>query len=244
MSEIKQVFAFEVDGVVKMFDTRADAEMFIRKPKIMAALAALTENVQLQQLLFDQNELITQAFSTDPVRRVTKKEKEALKEAIDAIVESKDKAYKFIAENADAVLASFKWPTVKKTTPEEAILCARNTLSKEIEEEAVVTWIVANRDKVLAAFEAGVEKKQVSQKAVDGLTVYRLSKAIEKLGVVGLDAEGIELAVNTAIANKNELFVAEDGTAKFDIAAYLQEAIGKILVVPVAEDSEDDESAE
>ena len=118
MSEIKQ--RFEVDGM--FFDSKAEALEFIRVPKIKAALAPLTDNnAELMEWLIANQDEVTNAFNVGTIRRVSKKERAHLEAALKKLAEEHagQKEYQFLIENSEAVLASFKWPTERRLSPEE-----------------------------------------------------------------------------------------------------------------------------
>lgn len=179
MSELKQVFTTS-DG--KFFDTKAEALAHMRRPKILAALVVVTGgNKELAEWLLEQQESVESAFETGTIRRVTKSEAKKLEKALEALAEVKGiPALAFLQDNADAVKESFRWPSVKRMNDEEKAVAARNTLMAVADDEEVVSWILGHKDQILAAYEAGVEKRQVSPKAQEALAEYRAKKAAEK----------------------------------------------------------------
>jgi hypothetical protein len=62
----------------------------------------------------------------------------------------------------------------------EKAVAARNSLIALTNNEELTDWILANKDALLLAFEAGVEKRVISPKAAEGLAAYRAKKAAEK----------------------------------------------------------------
>lgn len=177
--EIRQVFTTP-DG--KTFESKADALNYLRRPKIQEALNVVTgKNAELSTWLLENQEVVEMAFETGTIRRVSKADSKALQKALDAIVESGNKAFAFVADNADAVLESFRWPSVKRMSEEEKTVAAVNTLTMHSEgNEKLAKWVVTNKDAILAAYEAGVEKRQVNPKAAEALAAYRAAKAAEK----------------------------------------------------------------
>jgi hypothetical protein len=86
-----------------------------------------------------------------------------------------------VVDNSEAVLDSFRWPSVKRMTDDEKAVAARNSLTALSEgNEDLANWIVANKDAVLEAFKAGIEKREVSPKASEALAAYRAKMAAEK----------------------------------------------------------------
>lgn len=184
-SLLKQVFTTP-DG--KNFDTKQEAMAYLRRPDIIAALLSI-EGVQqkLADWLVEHQESVEMAFETGAIRRVSKAEAKKLKEAMAHVAEvlKDDKKAAFVVENVDAILDSFRWPSVKRMTEEEKATAARNSLVVVSEgNEDLANWIVANKDAVLAAFQAGVEKRAVNPKASEALAAYRAKMAAEKAAKV------------------------------------------------------------
>jgi hypothetical protein len=177
--ELKQVFETS-DG--RTFDTRAEALNYLRRPKIEEALKKITSgNKDLAQWLLDNQETVEMAFETGTIRRVTKSEHKKLVKALEALKEyANDTKLGFIVENSDAIAASFRWPSVKRMTDEEKVAEARKTLVDESGREDLADWVMANKDEVLAAYEAGIEKRQINSKAVEALAAYREKMAKQK----------------------------------------------------------------
>lgn len=182
--EIAQVFS--VNGI--NFATKAEAQDYLRRPLITAALSKLTGkgNESLVDWLIENQEVVETAFESGTVKRVTKSETAKLTKALDAIVESGDKAFAFVIDNVDAIKDSFRWPSVKRMTDEEKALAAHNTLTAAAGNEELAEWIIKNKDAVIEAFKAGITKREVSPKASEALAKYRAEKAAEK---AALEAE-------------------------------------------------------
>jgi hypothetical protein len=182
MEQLRQVFTTP-DG--KTFDTKAEALDYLRKPKIKTALTAVTgNNAELTEWLMANQEKVEIAFETGTIRRVTKTEHNKLSKALEALKEiTGNPKISYLQENAGAILDSFRWPSVKRMDEQEKATAARNTLVAASDgNEKLAEWILANRDSVLAAYEAGVEKRQINPKAQEALAAYRLKKAAEKAG--------------------------------------------------------------
>ncbi len=187
----------------KQFDTKSEAMDYMRRPKILAALNKL-EGVtgELANWLLEHREQVEMAFETGTIRRVSKSEAKKLKDALEHVktVLAADKKAAFVVENADAIIDSFRWPSVKRMDEAEKATAARNTLVAASEgNESLADWIVANKAAILEAYEAGVEKRQVNPKAQEALAAYRAEKAKEK---EILDTQGQE-ALDKYIAEKN-----------------------------------------
>lgn len=180
MSDIKPVFVTP-DG--KQFDNRADATTYLRRPKIQAALKAISGCTDdLVNWLVENQESVEVAFDAGTIRRVTKSDGNKLTKALEALKEIEDNPkISFLQEHADAIKDSFRWPSVKRMTPEEKTLAARNTLLNDTEgNNELVEWILANQEAVVAAYGAGIEKREVSPKATAALEAYRQKRAAEK----------------------------------------------------------------
>jgi dsDNA-binding SOS-regulon protein len=196
---LKQVFKTPCGA---QFDTKAEALDFLRKPKVMGALVALTAgNEELADFLFEQREGLAAAFETGIIRRVSKSEYNKLDKALEALAKIEDMpALKFLQEHAVVVRESFRWPTVKRLSPEEKAEAAKAQIITLTEGNAeLADWIVENKDGLLEAFEAGKEKRQVSDKAQTALAEYRAKKAAEKAAAEaakaaaeGTDTDGSE----------------------------------------------------
>jgi len=177
MTELKQVFM--IDG--KAFETRKEAMDYLRLPKITEALLKVTSgNKDLTEWLVAHQEAVETAFDTGTIRRVTKSEQKKLDKALDALKEVGDSRLAFLVENAEAISDSFRWPSVKRMDDAEKATAARNSLVAIAEREDVADWILANKEAVLAAYEAGVEKRAVSPKATEALAAYRAKMAADK----------------------------------------------------------------
>jgi len=179
-SEIRQ--KFEVNG--QFFDSKAEAQDFLRTPKIQTALLAVTAGkTELTEWLLENRETVEMSFEVGKIRRVTKGEKKKLEKALEALVEhfSHEPKIAFLVDNVDAIKDSFGWPGVKRMSDEEKAALARNTLVAATEgREDVAEWIIANKEAILAAYAAGIEKREVSPAATEGLAAYRAKKAAEK----------------------------------------------------------------
>ena len=216
---LKQVFTTPCGA---QFDTKAEALDFLRKPKVMGALVALTAgNEELADFLFEQREGLAAAFETGIIRRVSKSEYNKLDKALEALAKIEDMpALKFLQENAVAVRESFRWPTVKRLSPEEKAEAAKAQIITLTEGNAeLADWIVENKDGLLEAFEAGKEKRQVSDKAQTALAEYRARKAAEKAAAEATkaEAEGADTDGSEAVDGDNADDTAEaEGTEAVD----------------------------
>lgn len=194
--EFKKAIIVETPEGDKYFNTVAEAKEFMRAPKIKEALMELTEsNTELSDWLLENREVVERAFETGTIRRVTKKEKGLLSDGTDALPLLVDaaksvltgdnakllKGFMFLVENRETSRDSFRYPTVQRMSEEEKTFAARNTILAEDENnEELADWVLANRDGILTAYEAGVEKRPVNQKATDALAAYHAKRAADK----------------------------------------------------------------
>ena len=181
MSDIRQAFITE-DG--KYFETKKEAQDYLRRPKIEAELNKLTgKNEELTSWLLDNREAVEMAFEVGQIRRVSKSERKKLENALKHIAESmkNDNKVAFLIEHSDTVLKSFRWPTVQRMSDEEKLIATKNTLLKASENNTeLADWVIANKNAVLEAYNAGVVKPPVNQKAQEALAAWRAQKAAEK----------------------------------------------------------------
>lgn len=201
LDQIKQVFT--LPGVDRTFESKAEAADYLRRPKVLEALNKLTEgNAELNTWLFDNRESVEMAFETGTIKRVTKQEAKKLGEALDYIANTLagDKKAAFVVENVAAIKDSFRWPTVKRMTDEEKATAARNSLVATTGgQEDLAVWILANKEGILEAFQAGVVKRAMPQSTLDNLAAWRAKQAAEKAakeagGEPAESAEGEEAA--------------------------------------------------
>jgi hypothetical protein len=190
MSQIQQ--AFVIDG--KIFASKAEAQAFIRRPLILKAFLDLTNNNQeLSGWLVENQEVVEAAFETGTIRRVTKSDYAKLDKALAELTSG------FLFDNLEAVRESFRWPTVKRMSPEEKTTEATSIIFKASENAELAGWVVENQKAVLEGYKAGVEKREVSEKAVAGLAKWRAEKAeMEAATAEGPDAVEALLAKRAA----------------------------------------------
>jgi len=136
-------------------------------------MAITDKNVELSDWLVEHRELVTDAFSTGTIRRVTKAEKKKLHAALEAIVAADNKDFAFIADNHEAMEETFRWPTVKRMDEHEKMQAAQTTIQEASNNPDLAAWSVENKEGILKAFEAGKVKRTVSPKAQEALAKYR-----------------------------------------------------------------------
>jgi len=183
--EIMQTFRTP-DG--KFFDTKAEAQAHIRRPKVLAALLKLTDGKEdLANWLIENQEPVEVSFEVGTIRRVTKAERKKLEKAIEELkTQTGNPKLAFLVEHADVIGEVFRWPTVKRMTDAEKATVAKNTLMAASGNNAELSdWVIANKDGILAAYDAGIEKREVNPKAQEALAAYRAKKAQEKLDAAG-----------------------------------------------------------
>jgi dsDNA-binding SOS-regulon protein len=166
----------------QQFDTRREAQDYLRRPKIEAALNGfIDDNADLVKWLIENQETVTDAFQAGTIRRVSKSERNKLEKALDHVKSLNDPKLAFLKDNADAIAETFRWPTVKRMDDDQKAALAKEQLTLAAEgQEEVADFVIENKDAILEAFEAGKVKKPINPKALAGLAEYRERMAREK----------------------------------------------------------------
>jgi hypothetical protein len=163
-----------------VFRTAAEARDYLRKPQIEAALRKISGgDANLAQFLYENEDEICKAFEAGVVARVTKADRKKLQKALDAIVASTDINFKFVQDNHQAIMDSFRWPSVKRMTEEEKTAATQAALAKLADDNAA-KWIIKNQEAIHAAYNAGIEKRAVNPKAAEALAKYQAERAANK----------------------------------------------------------------
>jgi hypothetical protein len=158
----------------KWFSTVTEARDYLRKPMVEAALKKVAGgDANLATFLYENEDEIMKSFEVGTVARVTKAEKNKLEKALAHLATITDNKLRFIQDNAAAVLDSFRWPSVKRMKDEEKAAATMAALTALADANAA-KWIIANREKIEEAYEAGVEKRQAP--AGGGLEEYQAAK--------------------------------------------------------------------
>lgn len=179
-----------VDG--KIFDTAQEARDFQRMPQVKAALFAISgKNQDFADFLYENQEAI-EAANDQTIKRVTKSERKAIAKAFAELLAVNNGKLKFLQDNAQAFIDSFKWPLVNRLKPEEKVAKTKEALTK-LADEKVADWIVANYAALQMAYEAGVEKRAAP--AGSGLAEYLAAK---KAGPEALAAYQVKKAAEKA----------------------------------------------
>ena len=159
----------------KWFATVTEARDYLRKPLIQAALRKVAGGDQnLADFLLENDDEILKAFEAGTVARVTKAERNKIKKGLDYLVTIADPRLRYLQENADAILESFRWPSVKRLTPEQKVEETKKMLTA-ISDANAAAWIIANKDAIMSAYDEGVEKRPAP--GGDGLAKYQAAKA-------------------------------------------------------------------
>ena len=174
-NEIKQ--GFIVNG--QLFATKEEATNFVRQPLIKAALQLLTgNNVELADWLIANQKDLQDSYSAGTVARVTKAERKELANAIKAAVAANIPGTQFLIDNASQVIDSFKWPTKARIKPEEKEVAIRAAFLDMTDGNAeLVEWLIANKEAIDTAFEAGKTKREAPAGGQEALAQYRAEKA-------------------------------------------------------------------
>jgi len=163
----------------KAFPTAAEANDYMRAPQVKAALLKVSGGDQnLAAFLLDQEDEIQKAFEVGVVSRVTKSERNKLRKALDHMATIQDLKLRFLQDNMEAILESFRWPSVKRMDEAQKAAATMESLTKLADENAA-KWIVKNKDNILGAYNAGVEKRVASPKAMEALDKARKLRAEE-----------------------------------------------------------------
>ena len=176
MSDLKMVYTTN-DG--KVFNTKAEANDYLRRPKQLVAFKALTEgNEELATWLVDNDEVVKNAFDKGTIKRVSKSERKKLIAALEAVSEihkeTNNTALAFMADNAESIAEGFRWPSVKRLDPEEKMAAIKEEIAAATEgNEELAVWIIEHKDQVLEAYDAGKVKREVSPKASAALAKWR-----------------------------------------------------------------------
>jgi hypothetical protein len=177
-TELKAAFVTP-DG--KIFDNKAEAQDYLRRPKIKEAMLKVTGNQDdLAEWLIEHQELVETVFDVGTIRRVTKSERKQLEKALEAVKEAGDKKFAFLIENSSAVSESFRWPTVKRMDDKEKEVAILTSLVAATENQEVAEWIINSKAPILEAYQAGKVKREVNAKAAEALKAYREKRAADK----------------------------------------------------------------
>jgi hypothetical protein len=173
---------FMVDG--KFFATKAEANDFVARPKKVAALNKIKgSNTELVGFLIDHQDDLEGAFESGKSRRVLKTERNKLSRALKYIADTlkDDHRAAMVLDNVEQIAASFKWPAVKKMEEAEQAATVNTSILAIVDgNQEVATWVIANKDAILEGFEAGVEKRVVSEKTMNALAAAREKLAAAK----------------------------------------------------------------
>lgn len=175
---IKQIFVTE-DG--KQFDNKQEAVDYVRIPKVREAFANLkiTDPETVDWLIKNQEE-IEGSFDSGSITRVTKKDRAKIRAEFDKILAS-DLELPFVREHQQQFVDGFKYAPMARLNDEEKAVLVRQELSTlEGITDEMIGWLIANKESVLEAYKAGVEKREIPQKAMEKLAEYRAKMAAEK----------------------------------------------------------------
>jgi len=187
MTEIKKLSGYQIEGVDKVFSSRKEVEAYLRRPKIKEALDKLTKDAALTSWLIENAASIESAFETGAMRRITKVDAKKIETAIEAIKASKLKGTEFLIEIWPEV--DLKYKPVKRMTDSEKELTTRNSIQAiEGGTEELAVWVIATKDAILAAYQAGIVKRPIPEALVN----YRKNAAAAKVKVEADEDEIID----------------------------------------------------
>jgi len=171
-TKLKQVYQTS-DGTT--FETAKEAHDYNRRPLIEAALRRVAGgDAGLTKFLFENSDEIQNAFEAGVVKRVTKAERKRISASMAYLKTINDGKLKFLQDNANAIVDSFRWPGVKRMNDEEKVAATKEALTA-LADEAAANWIIKNRDAIFNAYQAGVEKRVPPPNS--GLEEYKKAKA-------------------------------------------------------------------
>lgn len=157
----------------KVFSTAAEARDYLRAPLVAAALKRVAGgDASLSGFLAENEDEIKAALDAGVIARVTKSQRNKLTKAVEHMLTITDNKLKFLQDNSAAVIESFRWPSVKRMSPEEKTAATLAALTLLADANAAA-WIVANQAIILEAYEAGVEKRMPNPKAMEALAKAR-----------------------------------------------------------------------
>lgn len=171
----------------QVFKTKSEAEDYMRKPQVIAALTTLAENEESAEWIYANKDELVECYRAATIRRVSKADKKALAKSLETLTEENG----FLFENKDIILEVFRWPTVKRGEGAENLITAA-LMDVCGEDENLVDWLIANKVELLEALDAGKVKQQPSQKAMEGLARYREQQAAKKAAAEAAEAAGAE----------------------------------------------------
>jgi hypothetical protein len=182
MSKATVFYRSEVTDQTKYFESKAERDAFDQRPQVEAAFNKITDNNKDLTGWFVENEdAVLGSYETGTISRVTKVEKNKLVKALEAIKAADNKDFAFVADNAEAIADSFRWPTVKRLTAEEKTAAMTEKLMAVTDNNKdLVAWIIANQEAIEQAYKAGVVKRPVSEKASAALAAYQAERKAKK----------------------------------------------------------------
>jgi hypothetical protein len=178
----------------QVFATKAEAQNFVRRPKILAALNELTGNqTDLSNFLLSNQDEIEGIFEVGTIQRVSKSERNKLTKALEHAASLNDSKLAFLVENSEAIINSFRWPKVARMDEAAKVAAQTEQLTALAQGNGeVASYILANREGIETAYQAGVEKRQVNPNAANALAEYRARKAAEKAAAEGQAPAGAQ----------------------------------------------------
>ena len=170
----------------KVFKTKAEAEEHLREPVVLEALTTLaSDDADSAKWLLENRDLIIATYRAGKIRRVSKAERKMLVTALEEITEG------FLFDHRAAVISSFRWPTVERGTDEAE---ATKTAFMEVceDNEPLADWLIDNKDALIEAYNTGKPKREVSEKAKEGLAKFQAKRKAEKEARLKAEAEAAE----------------------------------------------------
>jgi len=159
----------------KIFETKKEAQDYLRRPKIKEALKSVTEgNDELADWIIENSSEFEDALDTGTIRRVTKSDRSKYEKALDHAAALNDPKLAFLVENKADLVKGLRWPTVTRVKGDEkeaAIKAALMELTENNEE--VVDFLISKSTDITEALKAGTVKREFNPKAAEGLNRWR-----------------------------------------------------------------------
>ena len=165
-----------------VFKTKKEAQDFQRRPKILEALKPhVGDNEDLANWIVENQEGVREAFDVGTIKRVSKSERNKLSKALENLAELGDPKFAFLVDNSEAIVDSFRWPSVKRMDDEEKATAALEAITALANGNGqLAQFVVTNRENILEAFDAGKVKRKPNPAAMAALAAHREKVAAEK----------------------------------------------------------------
>jgi len=174
----------------KIFESKKEAQDYLRRPKIKEALQSVTEgNDELSDWIIENTDELEGAFQTGTIRRVTKNDRTKYEKALEHAATLNDPKLAFLVENKTDLVNGLRWPSVTRIKADEKEAAIKAELMALTEQnEEIVDFLIDKRAKIFEALEAGKVKKEINPKATEGLAKWRAEQKAKKEAETGGEA--------------------------------------------------------